>query len=135
MPYTHPFVKKHVNQKVLLRALHIYICVFCVLCTHPFVKKHVNQKLLLCALHIHISLCVLQHILGILQDVAFFDTVRVGELLNRLSTDTEVIQGVVTSNLVGWFIPSVQVSPMHLNLARPNKEHFAIDWITWPPRN
>merc|ERR1711871_28937 len=43
------------------------------------------------------------------QDVAFFDTVRVGELLNRLSTDTEVIQGVVTSNLVGWFIPSVQV--------------------------
>ena len=26
------------------------------------------------------------------QDVAFFDTVRVGELLNRLSTDTEVIQ-------------------------------------------
>jgi len=43
------------------------------------------------------------------QDVAFFDTVRVGELLNRLSTDTEVIQNVVTSNLVGWFIPSVQV--------------------------
>merc|ERR1712216_783570 len=42
------------------------------------------------------------------QDVAFFDTVRVGELLNRLSTDTEVIQSVVTSNLVGWFIPSVQ---------------------------
>ena len=43
------------------------------------------------------------------QDVAFFDTVRIGELLNRLSTDTEVIQSVVTSNLVGWFIPSVQV--------------------------
>jgi ATP-binding cassette subfamily B protein len=43
------------------------------------------------------------------QDVAFFDTVRVGELLNRLSTDTEVIQSVVTSNLVGWFIPSCQV--------------------------
>lgn len=36
------------------------------------------------------------------QDVAFFDTVRIGELLNRLSTDTEVIQSVVTSNLVGW---------------------------------
>lgn len=43
------------------------------------------------------------------QDVAFFDTVRIGELLNRLSTDTEVIQSVVTSNLVGWFIPSCQV--------------------------
>merc|ERR1711966_510156 len=43
------------------------------------------------------------------QDVAFFDTVRIGELLNRLSTDMEVIQSVVTSNLVGWFIPSVQV--------------------------
>jgi ABC-type multidrug transport system fused ATPase/permease subunit len=43
------------------------------------------------------------------QDVAFFDTVRVGELLNRLSTDTEVIQMVVTANLAGWFIPLAQV--------------------------
>ena len=43
------------------------------------------------------------------QDVAFFDTVRVGELLNRLSTDTEVIQSVVTANLAGWFIPLCQV--------------------------
>lgn len=43
------------------------------------------------------------------QDVAFFDTVRVGELLNRLSTDTEVIQTVVTANLAGWFIPLCQV--------------------------
>jgi len=43
------------------------------------------------------------------QDVAFFDTVRVGELLNRLSTDTEVIQMVVTANLAGWFIPLCQV--------------------------
>merc|ERR1711998_398371 len=42
------------------------------------------------------------------QDVAFFDTVRVGELLNRLSTDTEVIQMVVTANLAGWFIPLAQ---------------------------
>merc|ERR1711871_1396660 len=44
------------------------------------------------------------------QDVAFFDTVRVGELLNRLSTDTEVIQMVVTANLAGWFIPLAQVT-------------------------
>merc|ERR1719399_579829 len=44
------------------------------------------------------------------QDVAFFDTVRIGELLNRLSTDTEVIQMVVTANLAGWFIPLCQVT-------------------------
>eukprot|EP00960_Hanusia_phi_P007149 203485-Hanusia_phi.AAC.2 len=50
------------------------------------------------------------------QDVAFFDTVRIGELLNRLSTDTEVIQSVVTSNLVGWFIPSVQLTLVILSV-------------------
>jgi ATP-binding cassette, subfamily B (MDR/TAP), member 1 len=50
---------------------------------------------------------VLRNILR--QDVAFFDTVRVGELLNRLSTDTEIIQMVVTANLAGWFIPLCQV--------------------------
>ena len=35
------------------------------------------------------------------QDVAFFDTNRTGELTNRLSSDTQVVQNAVT---VRWFI-------------------------------
>ena len=36
---------------------------------------------------------------GILQEIAFFDVTRTGELLSRLSEDTQIIKNAATSNL------------------------------------
>jgi len=39
------------------------------------------------------------------QDIGFFDVNSTGELINRITTDTTVVTGVILSNMTTWIVP------------------------------